>query len=206
MPSFVVPSERMSSQSSLYYVSCSQRPVLFATRRLTIHCGEDQSPPKREYKVSDPAVRNLSLAELDFAPSSLLMLQFEAADLNRMLQLVSSVTRLPTNCSTDQDVPAPLEASILALIEDYPVPKTFEDGPIKDGKPDSSKPRGNFTFGKKDGNGERKLPKWLKLGPSTHASVTLTSLSSAHIPPQNRPLGGIQRCDPVTLYTRSTGA
>ncbi|KAI1786770.1 hypothetical protein LXA43DRAFT_1032451 [Ganoderma leucocontextum] len=106
-----------------------------------------QSPPKREYKVSDPAVRNLSLAELDFAPSSLLMLQFEDASLNH------------------QDVSAPLDASVLAVIEDYPVPRTFEDAPTKHDTPDSSKPRSTFTFGKKDENGERKLPKWLKLGP-----------------------------------------
>ncbi|KAM5544612.1 hypothetical protein V8D89_001510 [Ganoderma adspersum] len=106
-----------------------------------------QSPPKREYKVSDPAVRNLSLADLDFAPSSLLMLQFEDVDLNH------------------QNVPAPLDASVLAVVEDYPVPKTFDDAPTKDDKPSGSKPRSNLTFGQKDANGERKLPKWLKLGP-----------------------------------------
>ncbi|PIL32171.1 hypothetical protein GSI_05416 [Ganoderma sinense ZZ0214-1] len=106
-----------------------------------------QSPPKREYKVSDPAVRNLSLAELDFAPSSLLMLQFEDPTLNH------------------QNIPAPLDPSVLAVIEDYPVPRTLEATTTKDDKSDGSKPRSNFTFGKKDENGERKLPKWLKLGP-----------------------------------------
>lgn len=44
--------------------------------------GKDQTPPKRELKVSDPNVRDLSLAELQLAPSSVLLLQFEKAELN----------------------------------------------------------------------------------------------------------------------------
>ncbi|TBU52524.1 hypothetical protein BD310DRAFT_940046 [Dichomitus squalens] len=107
-----------------------------------------QSPPKREYKVSDPAVRNLSLVELNFAPSSLLMLRFEDDNLNH------------------PDVPAPLDPSVLAIIEDYPVPKTFDDITIKDdGKAGSSKPQSSFTFGKKEEEGKSKYPKWMKLGP-----------------------------------------
>ncbi|KAI0353805.1 hypothetical protein OH77DRAFT_1406494 [Trametes cingulata] len=112
-----------------------------------------QSPPKREYKVSDPKVRDLSLAELDLAPSSVLMIKFEDDRLNH------------------QDVQAPLDASILALTEDFPAPPVFDVDPKAD-KDDgkggsSSRPRANLELsGKKDDGGERKYPKWFKLGPS----------------------------------------
>lgn len=43
----------------------------------------DQSPPKRDLKVSDPKVRDLTLAELQLAPSSVLLLRFEDESLNR---------------------------------------------------------------------------------------------------------------------------
>lgn len=42
----------------------------------------DQSPPKRDLKVSDPTVRDLTLAELQLAPSSVLLLRFEDESLN----------------------------------------------------------------------------------------------------------------------------
>lgn len=42
----------------------------------------DQSPPKRDLKVSDPKVRDLTLAELQLAPSSVLLLRFEEESLN----------------------------------------------------------------------------------------------------------------------------
>ncbi|KAI0324679.1 hypothetical protein GY45DRAFT_1331299 [Cubamyces sp. BRFM 1775] len=108
-----------------------------------------QSPPKREYKVSDPKVRDLSLAELDLAPSSLLLLKFEDDSLNH------------------QDVPAPLDPSILALAEDLPAPPVFDADPSTnkdDGKSGGSRPRANLELAGKD-EGERKFPKWLKLGP-----------------------------------------
>ena len=79
----------------------------------------------------------------------------------------------------DVDVPAPLDAPILAAIEDYPAPPNFDKSPQgdKDDKASSgSKPRSNF-FGKSE-EGERKLPKWLKLGPSTYSrTVVLISLA-----------------------------
>lgn len=43
---------------------------------------QDQTPPKRELKVSDPKVRDLSLAELQLAPSSVLHVKFEKEELN----------------------------------------------------------------------------------------------------------------------------
>jgi tether containing UBX domain for GLUT4 len=42
----------------------------------------DQSPPKRDFKVSDPKVRDLTLFELQLAPSSVLLLRFEDESLN----------------------------------------------------------------------------------------------------------------------------
>ncbi|KAI0788072.1 hypothetical protein C8Q74DRAFT_653541 [Fomes fomentarius] len=107
-----------------------------------------QSPPKREYKVSDPKVRDLTLAELDLSPSSVLMIKFDDDRFNHI------------------DAPAPLDASILARIEDFPSPPNFDSQPQTDNDDktsEGSKPRTNF-FAKKD-EGERKLPKWLKLGP-----------------------------------------
>ena len=43
----------------------------------------DQSPPKRDLKVSDPNVRDLTLSELQLSPSSVLLLRFEDESLNR---------------------------------------------------------------------------------------------------------------------------
>ncbi|KAG6892791.1 hypothetical protein C0993_002911, partial [Termitomyces sp. T159_Od127] len=42
----------------------------------------NQSPPKRDLKVSDPRVRDLSLVQLQLAPSSVLLLRFEDDSLN----------------------------------------------------------------------------------------------------------------------------
>lgn len=42
----------------------------------------DQSPPKRELKVSDLSVRDLSLSQLHLAPSSILYVRFEDDSLN----------------------------------------------------------------------------------------------------------------------------
>ena len=39
-------------------------------------------PPKRDLKVSDPKVRDLTLFELQLAPSSVLLLRFEDESLN----------------------------------------------------------------------------------------------------------------------------
>ncbi|EIW57830.1 uncharacterized protein TRAVEDRAFT_125046 [Trametes versicolor FP-101664 SS1] len=119
-----------------------------------------QSPPKREYKVSDPAVRDLTLAELDLAPSSLLLIKF-----------------IDDERYNHTDVPAPLDPSILALAEDFPAPPVYDSDPKKDekdAKGNRSGIRSNLPFGsgkKKDGDddgGERKYPKWFKLGPSEY--------------------------------------
>ena len=50
--------------------------------RVTNLFSEDQTPPKRDLKVSDPNVRDLTLAEIHLAPSSVLLLRFEDEALN----------------------------------------------------------------------------------------------------------------------------
>ncbi|KDR79055.1 hypothetical protein GALMADRAFT_244812 [Galerina marginata CBS 339.88] len=47
-------------------------------------------PPKRDLKVSDPTVRDLTLAELQLAPSSVLLLRFEDDKFNRMRSTLRS--------------------------------------------------------------------------------------------------------------------
>ncbi|KIK62363.1 hypothetical protein GYMLUDRAFT_41782 [Collybiopsis luxurians FD-317 M1] len=97
-------------------------------------------PPRRDLKVSDLKVKNLSLAELQLAPSSVLLLRFEDESLN------------------GSNVPAPLAAEVMALAESLPAPPAQAD----------DKPSESST--KKVGNilqaavGEKKVPKWLKLG------------------------------------------
>ncbi|KAG6890892.1 hypothetical protein C0995_000849 [Termitomyces sp. Mi166 len=97
-----------------------------------------QSPPKRDLKVSDPQVRDLSLAQLRLAPSSVLLLRFEDESLN------------------GSNVLAPLRPDILAQAVDLPKPPSFDNllpsnpGPASDSVSSSVK----------------KIPKWLKMGRS----------------------------------------
>lgn len=100
-------------------------------------------PPRRELKVSDEKVKNLSLVELQLAPSSVLLLRFEEVSLN------------------GTTVPAPLAPEVLALAQDLPAPppELFSNPPEKE--------KTSKTLGKTLGSitsGEKKIPKWLKLG------------------------------------------
>ncbi|EMD33313.1 hypothetical protein CERSUDRAFT_160206 [Gelatoporia subvermispora B] len=110
-----------------------------------------QTPPKREFKVSDPTVRDLSLVDLQLAPSSMLLLRFEDDSLNH------------------SDVPAPLNPSILAQAQDLPLPPNFDQEPSKDFAKDSGSAS---SSGKVPVSGssastktDMKMPKWMKLGP-----------------------------------------
>lgn len=99
-----------------------------------------QSPPKREFKLSDPKVRDLSLAELQLAPSSVLLVRFEDDSLNRT------------------GVPAPLLPSIVAQAIELPTPPTFED---------TTKSQQSTSLKAKTGSDkEKKVPKWFKVGQS----------------------------------------
>ncbi|KIO28348.1 hypothetical protein M407DRAFT_243033 [Tulasnella calospora MUT 4182] len=99
--------------------------------------------PRRELKVSDPAVKQLSLAALGLAPSSVLHLTFVEESLN-------GSTTIP-----------PLLPEILAKAEDLPPPPTFDPPPSTDAK---GKGRALGGGGSSSSSGDSKLPKWLKLG------------------------------------------
>lgn len=98
-----------------------------------------QSPPKRDLKVSDPDVRDLSLAQLQLAPSSVLLLRFEDESLN------------------GTNVPAPLLPSIAASAIELPKPPSIDAEPPKVEK--STTPPTKSSTGT-----EKKIPKWLKAG------------------------------------------
>ncbi|KAG8953158.1 hypothetical protein FRC04_003106 [Tulasnella sp. 424] len=98
--------------------------------------------PRRELKVSDPAVKTQSLAALGLAPSSVLHLTFVDESLN-------GSTTIP-----------PLLPEILAKGEDLPPPLTFEPAASTDAK---GKGRA-LGGGSSSSSGDSKLPKWLKLG------------------------------------------
>jgi len=108
-----------------------------------------QTPPKREFKVSDPAVRDLSLAELQLAPSSVLLLRFEDDALNHT------------------DVPAPLAQSVLAQAEDLPAPPNFDADPLPSSTAASSTAPSTApsVLAAPAASTEKKIPKWMKLGP-----------------------------------------
>ncbi|KAG9048089.1 hypothetical protein FS837_000795 [Tulasnella sp. UAMH 9824] len=99
--------------------------------------------PRRELKVSDPAVKQLSLAALGLAPSSVLHLTFIEESLN-------GSTTIP-----------PLLPEILAKAEDLPPPPTFDPSPSTDAK---GKGRALGGGSSSSSSGDSKLPKWLKLG------------------------------------------
>lgn len=107
-----------------------------------------QTPPKREFKVSDPTVRDLTLFELQLAPSSVLLLRFEDDALNH------------------PDVAAPLNQTIIGQAVDLPAPPNFDVEPASKKVPPepSSNPSSRQTSSQPGGK-EQKLAKFLKLGP-----------------------------------------
>ncbi|KDQ59206.1 hypothetical protein JAAARDRAFT_33943 [Jaapia argillacea MUCL 33604] len=103
-----------------------------------------QSPPKRDLKVSDPQVRDLSLSQLQLAPASILLLRFEDESLNH------------------SSLPAPLLPSILSQSQDLPPPPDFD---VESPPPSqSSTASGSSSAKTATTSGEKKIPKWLKLG------------------------------------------
>jgi len=100
-----------------------------------------QTPPKRDLKVSDPNVRDLTLVQLQLAPSSILMLRFEDERLN------------------STQMPAPILPLMLEQAIDLPAPPRFDAEP--------QNPPSGSTSSTPTSNAqptERKIPKWLKAG------------------------------------------
>ncbi|KAF8340286.1 uncharacterized protein EI90DRAFT_2966059 [Cantharellus anzutake] len=91
-------------------------------------------PPKRELKVSDPEVRLQSLAQLDLAPSSLLLIKFQTDGYNDPIR------------------PPPLLSQLLEQSVPLPTPKREQEPPSS-----SSSKMGPLasSLGKK-------IPKWFK--------------------------------------------
>ncbi|KAF9000742.1 hypothetical protein BDQ17DRAFT_1307839 [Cyathus striatus] len=102
-----------------------------------------QSPPKRDLKVSDPEVRDLSLAQLQLAPSSILLLRFEDESLNHI------------------NVPAPLSSPVLSQAIDLPLHKPIDDS---SSSPDINRLLVPQPQQSVKGTTDKKLPKWFKLG------------------------------------------
>ncbi|CAE6382052.1 unnamed protein product [Rhizoctonia solani] len=100
-------------------------------------------PPARELKVSDVAVRDKTLLELQLAPSSVLLLRFLVEDLN------------------DRERNPPLHPSILATATDFPTVAKITE-PVPDNSVDGVKVG---TVGKSGKEVENKLAKLLKLQP-----------------------------------------
>jgi len=105
------------------------------------------NPPPRDLKVSDPAVRDLTLAELELAPSSVLLLRFLDDSLNR------------------SDSPAPLASAVLEHAVDLPTSEGF-GGDQKQGEASSRAASASSSSNKANDSTGRdvKIPKWLKLG------------------------------------------
>jgi len=103
-------------------------------------------PPKRDLKVSDTTVRDLTLAELELAPSSILLLRFEDDALNH------------------STLPAPLAPWVMEQAVDLPRPAHEAEEPDDIASPpQATKISSSSSSGK---TGEAKIPKWLKLGQS----------------------------------------
>lgn len=141
---------------------------------MRLHSGKDQTPPKRELKVSDPKVRDLSLVELQLAPSSVLLLRFEKDELNgewdsRLTHQVRVSSDIFSLIWTVSDIPAPLDPAILARAEDFPLPPDFElDAMSVAAATTTAAPTSSATPGSNTSEGpvkktETKVPKWLKL-------------------------------------------
>jgi tether containing UBX domain for GLUT4 len=113
-------------------------------------------------KVSDPKVRDLNLAELQLAPSSILLLRFEDEALNGMLFLRSNMCINPVLGS---DIPAPLVSSVLSQAIDLPAPPQHDVSAPSEHQTTSA----SASMVLKDG--QKKIPKWLKMGLSKYGFI-----------------------------------
>ncbi len=140
----------------------------------------DQTPPKRELKVSDLKVRDQTLLQLQLAPTAILHLKFEDESLNRksLLYVVWTLNE-PWCHDIDVNSPAPLAQSFLAVAEDPPRPPVIEE-PATAATP-AGPAKAKATSGSASSQGPTKVPKWLKLGPSKslNASFRVTTERTA---------------------------
>ncbi|TFK99151.1 hypothetical protein BDV98DRAFT_551854 [Pterulicium gracile] len=104
-----------------------------------------QSPPKRDLKVSDPAVRDLNLYELQLAPSSVLLLRFEDDKLN------------------SSTYPAPLVDSAISEAVELPRPPEFPVAPSPAPNSGSGASTSKLTGDSSAEAKEKKISKFFKL-------------------------------------------
>lgn len=155
------------------------------------HIITDQSPPKRDLRVSDPKVRDLSLAELQLAPSSIILLRFEDETLNG-IHNIFHIPYTTLKIVAGSDVPAPLVSSVLLQAIDLPTPPDYDNLPSTLNRPSSSTPGGSIAPPAK--TGEKKIPKWLKMGLSEHPPSAHSAPHPDNVSPQrNKRNGNIGR-------------
>jgi len=105
--------------------------------------------PRRDLKVSDPAVRDQTLVELGLAPASVLLVRFDGEEGEPLNHI---------------DSPAPLSDFVLSQAVDLPIPAPpAESEPAADAAKKKPASSASGSAGRSSGSGEVKVPKWLKL-------------------------------------------
>lgn len=119
-----------------------------------IFCFHPDQPPKRELKVSDPDVKPKTLAQLDLAPSSMLLIRFQTDTYNGMVPVVCFGPSADHSLK-DPTRPPPLLPQLLE--QSVPLPT-----------PGGEKEKGTSSTTSKlkplTSSLEKKVPKWLRLG------------------------------------------
>ncbi|CAK5269835.1 unnamed protein product [Mycena citricolor] len=105
-------------------------------------------PPKRDLKVSDAKVRDLTLADLQLAPASVLLLRFEDADHESEARALNGIS-----------VAAPLVPEIMQHAIDLPAPP-----PAEASTTNTTSANLAASASKAAASIEKKIPKWLKMG------------------------------------------
>jgi len=126
----------------------------------------DQSPPKRDLKVSDPQVRDQTLYDLHLAPSSILLLRFEDESMNRSSSALSPHLSMLTPLTDDQ-YPAPLYPSILSHATELPIPPPEPSANLERPTPlapPPPKPNSSTSKGPISKEREEKLKNLLRFG------------------------------------------
>ena len=141
-------------------------------------------PPPRDLKVSDPTVRDLTLAELGLSPSSILHLRFVDDSLNGTVYYFFEPFELillfhkNKKKKPGSDSPAPLASAVLEHAIDLPTPPGFDGNQKKKETSSAVSASGPSNTVKGPTGAEVKIPKWLKLGSSAFLPVSSSSLSS----------------------------
>ncbi|KAJ7109045.1 hypothetical protein C8R43DRAFT_1113919 [Mycena crocata] len=131
--------------------------------------------PKRDLKVCDPSVRDLTLSELSLAPSSVLLLRFEDPAHEEMARgLNGSTTPAPPRPRRPRTGGRPPRAACFRLdIDNININIDM---------------RHMWGGGKVSGAIEKKIPKWLKMGLNAETSASARPPTCAQNPPLAEPL------------------